>query len=297
MMIQIDLNLLHLNPDLVASLQNATNELDAIHDLKAKTKYIESKHALWHNTIGALAELTSNTEDNCKCWYCECDGAAGFYFQVDHFRPKKRVKNKGSARNEFEPGYWWLAFDPNNYRLACQRCNTGAGKRDQFPLSSDSARAVCKGGETIEKTLLLDPAVPTDPDLLMFTENGDVKATPSCFEYDKKRVETSIKVYNLRARTKREARREIWKECLNAIVIARKAFDELKESLLMSDIQRSVKTKEYQEACIKVKMMRRRNAKFSSTVKSCILEYYKVERAKSKVEKLEFDLDWLLRLL
>ena len=267
-------------------------------ELNKKYTYIDSHDKLWHSTLGALAQLTNNTEDNCKCWYCECDGSFGFSFHVDHFRPKKRVKNKGYEEEQCEPGYWWMAFNPQNYRIACQKCNSGAGKNDQFPLADRSPRAISIGGNDgirEEIVLLLDPIEPNDPDLLVFSQDGNVQASLSCLDDDRQRVEVSIAVYDLRARSKRIGRRIVWQECMQNILNARKTRDRLKESILQSPDIKQQRTREFKEIIAKIKRMTLRNAKFSMTAKSCIREYYKIE--KTKMQLPNSDLDWLIDLL
>jgi len=297
-MIPVDINSLQLDPMIRADLDSATTRLRQYATLDEKYVYIKSQNALWRSTLGSLARLTNSTEDNCKCWYCECDGSEGFYFQVDHFRPKQRVKNKGVKKDEYEPGYWWLAFNPENYRVACQKCNTGSGKIDQFPRADDSIRALVEGGEKYEKPLLLDPVIPTDPKLLTFSQDGNVYPSGSCQdESDVRRVDVSIKVFNLRARSKREGRRKIWKQCYDAIIAARQAHDSLRESMLYSDDLKKAKKKEFTDACAIVSKMVLSNAKFSSTAKSCIKSYYHVESAKAQATNQKLDLDWLLDLL
>lgn len=296
-MIQIDMDLLQLDPQVKSNLEAATERVRQLPTLEQKYRFIKSKNDLWRSTLGYLARLTDNTEDDCKCWYCECDGGEGFYFQVDHFRPKQRVKNKGAKKDEYEPGYWWLAFNPINYRVACQKCNTGSGKIDQFPRADDSIRAVVEGGERKEKPLLLDPIVSTDPRLLTFTQDGNIHPASHCNEAETKRVDVSIKVYNLRARSKREGRRKIWDECKKNILIAVEAYDKRKESYFLSPDKKESNISDYTNACARINKMTRRNAKFSSTAKSCIKEYHKIERARCQSENLNFDLDWLLDLM
>lgn len=58
-----------------------------------------------------------------KCWYCETRFVRSPY-HVDHCRPKSVVVGEAERR-----GYWWLAYDPANYRLSCHHCNSGLGKR------------------------------------------------------------------------------------------------------------------------------------------------------------------------
>lgn len=79
-----------------------------------------------------------------KCWYCETRFVRS-PFHVDHYRPKSVVVGEAERR-----GYWWLAYDPANYRLACHHCNSGgarygnksagAGKGARFPYSGHARR-------------------------------------------------------------------------------------------------------------------------------------------------------------
>lgn len=84
-----------------------------------------------------------------KCAYCETDYAPGYDGDVEHFRPKGRVKERVPQT----PGYYWLANEWDNLLLSCMHCNQrrrhilfgtntfeGYGKLDQFPLSDESKR-------------------------------------------------------------------------------------------------------------------------------------------------------------
>lgn len=86
-----------------------------------------------------------------KCAYCETDYGPGYDGDVEHFRPKGKVKEKKPQT----PGYYWLANDWDNLLLSCQHCNQNRrhllegeaerraiGKLDQFPLEDESKRAV-----------------------------------------------------------------------------------------------------------------------------------------------------------
>src|SRR4051794_33084035 len=49
-----------------------------------------------------------------KCSYCESDFRSVDKGEVEHYRPKRRV-----SEDRTHPGYYWLAFDPSNFLLAC----------------------------------------------------------------------------------------------------------------------------------------------------------------------------------
>lgn len=90
--------------------------------------------------------LLANVFDG-KCAYCETRGAR-FSSDAEHYRPKGRVDDfdpttKKWARAKVEwpdgkvethPGYFWLAFHWKNLVPACEKCNSGAGKQNKFPL-------------------------------------------------------------------------------------------------------------------------------------------------------------------
>ncbi len=62
------------------------------------------------------------------CAFCGCDLPRNDRGDVEHFRPKGKVEEDAD-----HGGYWWLAYDLNNYLLSCSLCNR-VRKRDRFPL-------------------------------------------------------------------------------------------------------------------------------------------------------------------
>jgi hypothetical protein len=95
-----------------------------------------------------------------KCAYCETSLRRS-YGDAEHYRPKGRVKArpsfrpidgvktqaKGNAKFVMvqandetgnlinHPGYFWLAYNWKNLLPSCDRCNTGEGKNDLFPVN------------------------------------------------------------------------------------------------------------------------------------------------------------------
>jgi 5-methylcytosine-specific restriction endonuclease McrA len=162
-------------------------------------KYIKDNDSLWRDLKPVLAAVRAG-----KCWYCEskndrADNA------VDHFRPKNAV-----AECKTHGGYWWRAFDWENYRFSCQFCNsrridvehgTDGGKQDHFPLFDEARRAARAEDEGNEQPLLLDPCYEGDAEYLWFNDDGSPAANPElCGDpqsYPSKRVEESIHWYHL----------------------------------------------------------------------------------------------------
>ncbi len=123
-----------------------------------------------------------------KCGYCEVKitEAAG---DVEHFRPKNAlweltapgaeledlVNQRGRKYNKrFDSGYYWLAYDWDNYLVACATCNQ-RWKSALFPVQARRTRAPQEGDEHTEHALLLDPFGPLDPAAhLTFGVLGDI---------------------------------------------------------------------------------------------------------------------------
>ncbi|MGS0724678.1 hypothetical protein ACVBKF_00715 [Shewanella sp. 0m-11] len=161
-----------------------------------------------------------------KCWYSEVP-RMNTDFNVDHFRPKGAVKKtKGiyatkmlaRGKNKKHPGYWWLAFEPKNYRYSCQYANQprdGGGKHDYFPLTDESTRvwrSCSLKAHTKEQVQLLDPCVATDIELLSFDKSPglvhsryDKRTDPDKYE----RVKDSAKYYNLNHKTVKDERLKV----------------------------------------------------------------------------------------
>ncbi|MBZ6207026.1 HNH endonuclease [Streptomyces olivaceus] len=99
---------------------------------------------------------------------------------MDHYRPKSAIIGVDG------PGYWWLAYVPLNYRLACGFCNSGGSqmngksgrrtKSNHFPLLDDSTRATGEACDYArEARVLLDPADFRDAHLLGFDLDGHAR--------------------------------------------------------------------------------------------------------------------------
>ncbi|MBT2507023.1 HNH endonuclease [Streptomyces sp. ISL-98] len=96
---------------------------------------------------------------------------------MDHYRPKSAIIGVDG------PGYWWLAYVPSNYRLACGFCNSGGAqingqsgrrtKSNHFPLLDESTRATGELSDYAkEQRVLLDPADGRDARLIGFDMEG-----------------------------------------------------------------------------------------------------------------------------
>lgn len=150
-----------------------------------------------------------------KCWYCESKQIRSDN-NVDHFRPKNSVYDCDD-----HPGYWWLAFDWQNYRLSCTYCNSRrrdkvnnrtGGKQDYFPLLNPESRVYEPDDDIrVEQPKLLDPTKHSDPGLIWFFSDGtavpkwaETRNTTQC-----QRAECSIELYHLNHVDLKERRQEL----------------------------------------------------------------------------------------
>lgn len=93
-----------------------------------------------------------------KCCFCESKISHVAFGDVEHFRPKKAVR-QAAEQPERKPGYYWLAYEWSNLYLACEECNR-RHKRNLFPLEDDACRALSHVHASQldeERPLFIDP--------------------------------------------------------------------------------------------------------------------------------------------
>lgn len=205
--------MIFINPDRLTLSELVRTEMELLSKELIKKApeerrvFIEAKrNETWghQDVVATLRNYAGN-----KCWYSEValDGAD---LNVDHFRPKGQVREVDENlqnTGEVHEGYWWLAFEFANYRLASMHANqrrvdrnTQGGKWDYFPVRGNRARSETPWAEIIEDILALDPCSQSDVALLWFDPDGnpcpsDWKRIPNA--NDKERVKATIWLYHL----------------------------------------------------------------------------------------------------
>ena len=124
-----------------------------------------------------------------KCAYCESLLLGNQPGDVEHYRPKKKVRLEPiSGRSDEVPGYYWLAAQWENLLSSCADCNrprkqeidgSGVevrGKANWFPLANEVRRAKDEKGIGKEPRLLVDPCVDDPAQHLMFDDDGSISA-------------------------------------------------------------------------------------------------------------------------
>lgn len=124
-----------------------------------------------------------------KCGYCETRVTASSPGDVEHYRPKTELKeasDQGTRKSPpkrrdrtrkyhppLKPGYWWLAYEWDNWLFACTHCNS-SWKVNQFPVATPRP-ALAEGAEKTEQPLLLNPFVDPRPEVrFSFLRDGDI---------------------------------------------------------------------------------------------------------------------------
>ena len=167
--------------DWIARCQTATNEIIR---RKAAGQVLEINAALYKEFKKDLY-MNPNGPFRGKCAYCEDVIEGDQPGDVEHYRPKKQVRDiENSIVERLEngvtvphPGYYWLAYDWRNLLASCRGCNSRTvpngqqrGKGNRFPVSDNLAWA--PGEEDNERALLLNPLWDDPDDHLWIDETG-----------------------------------------------------------------------------------------------------------------------------
>ena len=177
--------------------------------------FIKKKSHIWRAFARYLAMMSYG-----KCWYSESPDPQSF-FDVDHYRPKLEAKRSGDLT---DPGYEWLAFSWDNFRLSAQRSNRvskneeteeNEGKGNWFPLLDDSPKACWDNRcELTERPLLLDPVKKADVHLIDLLDDGRMGPSLTCIGSARVRVERSIELYGLNLPRLKAARAKVMREII-----------------------------------------------------------------------------------
>lgn len=178
------------------SAEKAIQGINAATTSQERKKILERKAStkVWRDFYNLLPDKLKR-----KCWYCEAEEIRSDT-PVDHFRPKNKVEEEQNHE-----GYWWLAFDWDNYRCACTYCNSRrtfkdseGGKACYFPLVNPSKRAFLSTDNIHqEQPDLLDPFDPDDWKLLWFDNDGKPEPIPNADSDQQRKVINSVNIFHL----------------------------------------------------------------------------------------------------
>lgn len=225
-MIFVDHTKLAISPALREALKSATTQL-LLQAPADRASFIKNNRNTTWGDPGLVAALKAAIGN--KCWYSEIE-LGGADPNVDHFRPKGRVvevNDEMVKTGQQIDGYWWLAFEPLNFRLSSQHANqrrvdedTDGGKADFFPVKGDRAPAGTPYMQIFEDVLPLDPCSASDVSLIWFDPEGRPCYSPKQKhpkKEDELRLKATIWLYHLdkndtaapRAKAVEEVRRKL----------------------------------------------------------------------------------------
>lgn len=175
---------------------------------------------------------------NHKCCYCERERDEKRESDLEHFRPKA-----GIQEDPAHYGYWWLAYEWNNYLFSCKACNQ-EHKKNQFPLSTGGIRAMGPADNlTNENPILINPIDDNPEQFIMFDweDSNDlfVKATPTTTDLND-RGKNTILIVGLNRNGLPEERAGFLLT-LEAIAVKMHAARYLGNPILFEDAQKDIK--------------------------------------------------------
>lgn len=237
-----------------ARLVTELARLNAAGEIEERNKIIDNNRGHWGKLKPWLLYLSDG-----KCWFTEARDIAS-HLDVEHFRPKKVARNiKGPERD----GYWWLAFDIMNFRIAGTVPNRKKGA--WFPLRYGSVRSSftrrCEGDEIPH---FLDPTNAHDVTLLAFDEEGKAVPAPGISLWDHVRVRRTVERLKLTEhQALAEERRKVWQRVTMHIRNYKQALSELRHSATARE-RAKVSAREISE-------LTKPGAELSAVAKWCVL--------------------------
>jgi len=234
-------------------LAGELSKLDTTGKIKERNELIDKHGGHWGKLKPWLLALSGG-----KCWFTEARDIAS-HLDVEHFRPKKAARNiKGPERD----GYWWLAFDYMNFRIAGTVPNRKKGA--WFPLRYGSRCSTygrrCEGDEVPH---FLDPTNAHDVTLLAFDEEGKAVPAAGIPRWDYVRVKRTVERLKLTEhQALAEERRKVWQ---NTTKLINKYLQALSDVRTSAAARERVKSTAREIVCLT-----KPEAELSSVAKWCI---------------------------
>jgi len=228
-------------------------KLDAAGKVAERNQLIDKHSKHWGKLRPWLLALSGG-----KCWFTEARDV-GSYLDVEHFRPKKAARNNRGPERD---GYWWLAFDYTNFRIAGTVPNRNKGV--WFPLRHGSPCSTyanrCEGDEEPQ---LLDPTNAHDVTLLAFDEEGKAVPAPGLQRWEYVRVKRTVERLKLTEhQALAEERRKVWQTTAKLLDKYQRALARVRTS--------AAALNEVKTTAREITSLTKPEAEFSAVAKWCI---------------------------
>ncbi|MDD2898368.1 MAG: hypothetical protein PHI31_06610 [Desulfuromonadaceae bacterium] len=224
--------------------------------IKIRNQLIDDRSAHWGKLKPWLLALSSG-----KCWFTEAREIAS-HLDVEHYRPKKSARN---VKNGDRDGYWWLAFDYMNFRIAGTVPNRKKGT--WFPLRYGSpCSTYARRREREEVPHFLDPINAYDVSLLAFDEEGKAVPAPGVSRWDYVRVQRTVERLKLTEhQALSEERRKVWQRANRAIKNYYQAKNE------STSFHAAGARELLRQSAMQIAELTKANAELSSVARWCVL--------------------------
>lgn len=200
-------------PELLGKAIAAQQQLEQL-PADQRADYIKASSQIWRAFKSFLSKMSHG-----KCWYSESPEVQS-HLHVDHYRPKLEARRAEKVYDK--PGYDWLAFSWDNFRLSAQLSNQQVhneetdrtdGKGSWFPIAAGSPIATwddrCIGQE---RPMLLDPTILSDVRLIEVKADGRMGPSKYCHGVNKARVNESVVRLGLNLPRLKAARARLMRE-------------------------------------------------------------------------------------
>lgn len=212
----------------ILSSQQKLKELRDCPDSPSRKAFLDVED----NRIWTILKSNFQRLSNNKCWFTEAYASLSD-FQIEHFRPKKRVylirkkDDYPEKRTVYDnEGYWWLSYDIRNLKLVGAKPNQLKG--NYFPLKGSSIIATPLNESWLkEECALLDPCVKDDVALLTYSGTIPIEYDPDPASWDHIRARISIKIFGLKHSKLKRSRAALFAHLRNYIDTGSRHWDYL----------------------------------------------------------------------
>jgi hypothetical protein len=253
----IDFTLFTPSTGWTASSNKCNQELGALQTRDERLAYIKAHAHVWRALKAELTEQYGH-----RCWFTDAEETVA-RLDVEHFRPKAKALDEDETEHE---GYWWLAFDVSNLRLAGQIPNR-EHKKCFFPLAGAFRASAANRHWQQETPVFLDPTRGEDVALVAYDNNGAIRpSTEAATAEPQRRVEVTDRLLGLSAYPPlTEARQRVWTECW-AKILRMESVKAEEGQFGASDATRRERDVLWGDLW----RMAKREAPFSSVARSCL---------------------------
>lgn len=221
---------------------------------------------IWTKHKVAFEKISSN-----KCWFSEAYATVSD-FQIEHFRPKKRVlliTNKDEyieSRTENDNnGYWWLSYELENFRLVGGKPNQFKGT--YFPLVYGSSIATPSNSSwKNEKSIFIDPCVEEDIKLITYDGVHPKESNPDVDSIEHIRARISINLFGLNINKLKNARSKVFEVAKNYYCTAELNWNAMNENNGVNQATYNLAKQNFDNNCTYLVLMLKPDKEFTRMI-------------------------------